>query len=733
MALGLGGMQKIGLAAVLEMTNFNQGKEAYTSGITQMEGKTSGFAGKLSGLGGKIGAFAGTVAKAAAAGLAAGAAALGGLAIGVGKLAMEAAPLEGIGQAFEAMAGKVGLSIDDLKTASKGMISDFDLMKAANLALVGAGEQLGQEFGEKLPALLKIAQASARATGEDAGFLFESLVKGIKRSSPMLIDNTGLQLKLGEANAKLAEQLGKSVDELSAEEKQIALLNATLEAGQVMVDDFGGGQLTAAERMAQFKAQIQNTKDQIGLAFLPALQAVMVPLGDLAQKVGPMVVEWAKQAATWLGENIPIAMQAIADLWTSTLQPALQGIWSFIQNNLIPVFQSVITWFQNMVGSGEQAAGWFSSSLLPVFQTVVGWFQENWPKIQAIFEQVWGAVQKVVQGVLDRVVPFIVERFQQVVGWVQANWPLIQNTITTVLDAVLAVVQTVLSAISQFWQDHGARIMTIVNTVWDTIKTVISTTIETVQGIIKAIMQVITGDWEGAWLTIQTTLGNVWEAIKRIISNAVTVVYQTIALVWETIQPRLKEAWEAIKRTATDVWEGIKEAVDKAIQDIVQFVKDLPQKAVQAIKAGYGALKEVGKGLVDSIKQGIQDAWGSFIAWIVSKAGEIWQEIKKALGFGSPSKPMMELGTGVVQSLGLGMLKGEGSLMKMAQKAVSGIGTMGVTVPMYGTPGLAAAAAGPVTNNNVTVSMANTISSELEMGAFEARVEQVVRRAVRGY
>ena len=35
-------------------------------------------------------------------------------------------------------------------------------------------------------------QASAAATGQDVGFMLDSLVKGIGRGSPMILDNLGL-------------------------------------------------------------------------------------------------------------------------------------------------------------------------------------------------------------------------------------------------------------------------------------------------------------------------------------------------------------------------------------------------------------------------------------------------------------------------------------------------------------------------------------------------------------
>ena len=84
--------------------------------------------------------------------------------------------------------------------------------------------------GKGLAGLMDIARAQARATGQDVNYLFDSLVMGVKRGTPLLIDNTGLVLKVSDANERFARSLGKTVGALTAE-KQIALLNATLEAG----------------------------------------------------------------------------------------------------------------------------------------------------------------------------------------------------------------------------------------------------------------------------------------------------------------------------------------------------------------------------------------------------------------------------------------------------------------------------------------------------------------------
>ena len=55
MALFGSAMQKIGLAAVLETSNFDKGMKDYMGGLNQMEGKTDSTVSKLGGLGKTMG------------------------------------------------------------------------------------------------------------------------------------------------------------------------------------------------------------------------------------------------------------------------------------------------------------------------------------------------------------------------------------------------------------------------------------------------------------------------------------------------------------------------------------------------------------------------------------------------------------------------------------------------------------------------------------------------------
>ena len=240
-------------------------------------------------------------------------------------LAGRGAAYEGIINSFEALTASVQISANalmtDLRTAAAGTISDLDLLRTANLALAGASGETGKFFGESLPKLLEIARAQARATGQDVDFLFNSLITGIKRGSPLLIDNTGLVLKVSEANEAYAESLGKTVEQLTAQEQQMALLHATLEAGEVALQTYGNASETLAEKIARARASITNILDYLAIAFQPVAKAIM----DTVNSVLTDIAGFVRQAVPWL--------QALGQIFINAIRPFLTQI-SGVANNL---------------------------------------------------------------------------------------------------------------------------------------------------------------------------------------------------------------------------------------------------------------------------------------------------------------------------------------------------------------------------------------------------------------
>lgn len=163
-----------------------------------------------------------------------------------------------------------GKSIAEYRKATAGMVSDAELMKKANLAdSMGIDEKTFKK-------LVMVAEASALKTGQSFDYMFNSIIVGTARSSRLLLDNLGIIVSVGQANETYAAKVGKAVDALSAEEKQIAFVEEVARKSQGTLDEYGKVTDRTAESFARFDASLQNVADSLK-TLMSRLAALVLP------------------------------------------------------------------------------------------------------------------------------------------------------------------------------------------------------------------------------------------------------------------------------------------------------------------------------------------------------------------------------------------------------------------------------------------------------------------------
>ena len=145
-----------------------------SSGVDKGVNQAGGSLDKLKGMVGKVGA---------AMGIAFGVSEI----ISFGKEIIGlASKTEGVKRAFDRL-GMPSL-MNDLKAATRGAVSEFDLMKSAVSA---------NNFKiplENLSSYLAFATRRAEETGQSVDYLVDSIIMGIGRKSPMILDNLGISI-----------------------------------------------------------------------------------------------------------------------------------------------------------------------------------------------------------------------------------------------------------------------------------------------------------------------------------------------------------------------------------------------------------------------------------------------------------------------------------------------------------------------------------------------------------
>ena len=189
--------------------------------------------------------------------------------------AKSAATLEDATRIFQASGG----NLKELRSATKGLVDDFSLVKQANLA-----KTMGIP-SEAMSTFAKAAIAASKATGESVDFMLDSIVRGVARGSPMILDNLGLIVSVEAANDEYARTLGKTSSQLTEAEKKQSFLNAALRAAEPLIASADKAGASAADAYTRFEVAINSIGSAIGTGMAPAVRAAISLLEDLANAV----------------------------------------------------------------------------------------------------------------------------------------------------------------------------------------------------------------------------------------------------------------------------------------------------------------------------------------------------------------------------------------------------------------------------------------------------------------
>jgi len=275
-------MEKIGLEAVLELAGFKRAIGQYQKFIKELGTGMKGFGISSEVAGDAVDRLLPIVG---AAGLVAGGATAAFYALNKAmEFGKQGATIDQTRQSFMGLMDSMGIAptiLEEMRAATNNTVDDMTLMSSTMTLVAGTSDRLGSAMVGAAPRLLEIAKAANKLnpTLGDTAFLYSSLATGIKRNSPLLLDNLGLIVKVGAANEAMAKKLGKSVQALSAEEKQMALLEATMEAGERMIDQVGGTTEAAGDSFAAAEVALKNLTDQIKADSYPALVDLFETIG----------------------------------------------------------------------------------------------------------------------------------------------------------------------------------------------------------------------------------------------------------------------------------------------------------------------------------------------------------------------------------------------------------------------------------------------------------------------
>lgn len=212
-------------------------------------------------------------------------------------------------QAFSTSVGKAAYTIlNDMREASRSMVTDLGLVKAANRALLlGINEN-------QLPELMEIARVRAKYMGIEVTKAFEDITLGIGRQSRLILDNLGIILNIKKVYEDYAHSIGKTREQLTEFEKRIAMSNAVVDESRGMVEALSQATLTNKEKWQQLTAAVKNWLQETGIEALSLLEDLDFALSEFGGTAGDTSEEIFANKEAWRDwrEEIVEDEQAVA-------------------------------------------------------------------------------------------------------------------------------------------------------------------------------------------------------------------------------------------------------------------------------------------------------------------------------------------------------------------------------------------------------------------------------------
>ena len=175
----------------------------------------------------------------------------------------QAAVMESVANAFNSLQGgteKASLAMTKLSAAVGGTMSEMDLLKQANNAMILGITKNADEMSE----MFNVAKKLGRALGVETKSAVESLITGIGRQSRLMLDNIGIIVRVEEANQKYADQLNLTVGELTDVQKKQAFFNETMTSARKKILGLGEALKTAQDSYERFGSALEDSTTRVG-------------------------------------------------------------------------------------------------------------------------------------------------------------------------------------------------------------------------------------------------------------------------------------------------------------------------------------------------------------------------------------------------------------------------------------------------------------------------------------
>lgn len=235
--------------------------------------------------------------------------------------------------------------------------------------------------------------------------------------------------------------------------------------------------------------------------------------GGIQEKVAAV---WAflqpifQQIGDWLAVAIPAAIETMKGFWENTLKPAIETVWTWVQENVFPIIADLIDWLQVAIPAAiETLKTFWQDTLLPAIEIVWAFIQDD---LVPLFTSLWellevagGVALTALQGLWENVLQPALEKV----------WAFIQDNVIPIFEDLWQWLSETLGPVIE---DMGNNILPVLERAFDGISRAVQSVIGFIRDLIDRLRNIELPDWltPGSPTPFETGLWGISKALRHL-------------------------------------------------------------------------------------------------------------------------------------------------------------------------------------------------------------------------
>lgn len=263
-------------------------------------------------------------------------------------------------------------------------------------------------------------------------------------------------------------------------------------------------------------------------------------------------------------------------------------------------------------------------ALTGLIEILIPIIEQYGPQLAVVFEN----VGIFLVGLVEAVAQFITESGGLTGIWENIKTAFSENEfIQSIIDKFIEFADTVGPYVKFFVEELLAiweALKVNAAVIWEGIQTLISGALDIILGVVTIFVGVLSNDWGVLWEGVKQTLSGAWEAITGIIGVALGLIMSLVGTNMEQLGTTIGQLWVIIQVTTQNVWDAIVNFLTTTWDSIKEFATTTFETVKTELSATWEATKALAIAAWEALSTGVKDAMDSLKTWLSTT----WDDIK---------------------------------------------------------------------------------------------------------